>query len=271
MPFMVKKTMTQQNDHQAEIDSADSNGKIHPRRRRLLTGSAAGAGIFLASQAKTALGTTTCQSPSAMISGNTSPRPGDGHVCSGGRSPGFWKQPLHFGYWGARTGDGLVVVSPPKFRVTIGSCSTGLRNVSPCDISDPGTLIETIFPGAIGGSKGIWEVLVWPTQYPKVAIGSTCTLTGEKIDAFGGQGQLLRHLACAYLNAGYFNSVSQDYPLTQLQVVAMWNAVKGGGIYCPNGMTCANGAGMSAQNIIDYIQNLYGINADVDGDLCKKN
>lgn len=258
--------MTQQNDHQAEIDSADSIGKIHSRRRRLLTSSAAGAGIFLASQAKTALGTTTCQSPSAMISGNTSPRPGDGHTCSGGRSPGFWKQPQHFGYWGA---SGL---SYPTFKVTIEACSTGLKNVSPCDISSRGTLIEAIFPGATGGSKGIWEVLVWPTQYPKVAIGTgtTCTLTGEKIDAFGGQGQLLRHLACAYLNAGYFNSVSQDYPLTKTQVVEMWNAVKGGGIYCPSGITCANGTGMSAQNIIDYIQNLYGINADVDGDLCKK-
>ena len=64
-------------------------------RRRLFRGVPAGIGVLLAVQAKTALGAGVCISPSAMMSGNASPRPGDGSVCSGGRSPGFWKVPQH--------------------------------------------------------------------------------------------------------------------------------------------------------------------------------
>lgn len=239
--------------------------QIYSRRRRFLTGTTAGAGVFLAIQAKTALGTTTCQSPSAMISGNTSPRPGTGRICSGGRSPGFWKQPQHFSYWAP---SGLI---PPTFSVQVQTCMKGLGDLSPCNISSIGTTIDTIFTGAPGGSKGIWEVLAWPTAYPNVTRnGTTCTpITGTQ-DVFGGQGQLLRHLACAYLNAGQFGSANQDYPISMQQVKDMWNAVKGGGLYCPQGMTCAVGTGMSASQIIDYIQGLYGINAEVEGDICKK-
>lgn len=259
-------TMTAKKN-QTNTDATNGQGEqIYPRRRRLLTGTTAGAGVFLAMQAKTALGTTTCQSPSAMISGNTSPRPGTGNICSGGRSPGFWKQPQHFSYWGP---SGLL---PPRFSIQVQSCMSGLGDLSPCNISNIGTSIDTIFPGATGGSKGIWEVLAWPTNYPNVTrIGTTCTAAQGSQDVFGGQGQLLRHLACAYLNAAQFGSSTQDYPLTMQQVKDMWNAVKGGGLYCPQGMTCAVGTGMSASQIISYIQGLYGINAEVEGDLCKKN
>lgn len=147
----------------------------------------------------------------------------------------------------------------------------GLSDITPCNLATIGSRIDSVFTGAPGGDKGIWEVLAWPTNYPKIERrGTSCRKLTGSIDAFGGQGQLLRHLACAYLNAAYFNSVSQDYPLSQAQVIEMWQAVKGGGIYCPTGMTCANGTGMSATQIITYIQNLYDINADVEGDICKK-
>lgn len=234
------------------------------RRRRLLRSTTAGAGILLSMQAKTALGTAVCKSPSAMISGNTSPRPGDGTVCSGGRSPGFWKQPQHFAHWGP---SGL---NPPTFKVAVEACMTGLGNISPCDLLTIGSTISSVFPDAPGGDKGIWEVLVWPTNYPKVTKTlTTCSASGVQ-DPFNGQGQLLRHLSCAYLNAGYFGTSGQDYPLTMDQVVDMWNQVKNGGTYCPKGMTCAPEKEMSAAQIIAYIEGLYDINADVANDICKK-
>lgn len=230
------------------------------KRRRLLTGSAAGAGVFFAMQAKSALGNVTCQSPSAKISGNTSPRPGTGTTCSGGRSPGFWKQPQHFPYWRG--------VMYPTFKTKIYPCATGLGNVTPCDIKTRGTLVGTLFPGAPGSDKSIWEVLVWPTNYPVTVTDKkgNCTVKGNT-DVFQGKGQLLRALACAYLNAGYFNSAGQLYPITQQQVRDMWNAVKGGGTYCPAGMSCGANA-MTASQIISYIESMYDINADV-VNLCK--
>lgn len=242
-------------------ESQETDTVVYPRRRKLLTGTAAAGGVFLAMQAKTALGTTTCQSPSAMMSGNQSVRPGGGSPCSGGRSPGFWKQPQHFIYWAA---SGLV---PPTFSVPVKPCLTGLSKISPCNISNQGTLLNSLFPGAPGGSKGVWEVLAWPTNYPTTTgSGTECTVTGSS-DVFGGKGQLLRALACAYLNAGQFGS--SGYPITMAQVIDMWNAVKSGGLYCPSSITCAPGVGMSGTDIINYIQGMYDINADVDGDICK--
>lgn len=239
--------------------SGEAAGVTLPRRRRLLTGTTAGAGVLLAMQAKTALGTgVTCQSPSAMISGNHSPRTGNGHQCSGGRSPGFWVNPQHFPYW--------MGISYPTFNNGIVVCSSGTGNVSPCDISAPGTTIGSIFTGAPNGQLSVWEVLQWPTNYPTYS-GANCTGTKTMTDKFNGKGQLLRHLSSAYLNAMYFSSTSQDYPLSTLQIVAMWDAVKDGGTYCPAGMVC-NGNAMSAAQIIAYIEGMYDINSAVPN-LCK--
>lgn len=250
--------------NETNLEAQDKDMTVLPRRRRLVTGTVAGVGVLLAMQAKTALGnTTTCQSPSAMISGNTSPRPGDGTTCSGGRSPGFWKQPQHFLYW---TPSGLQY---PTFYTNIVPCSTGGGAVSPCDIKTTGTRIGRLFPGAVGGDKGVWEVLMWHSSYPTIqgtpgTVG--CQVSGNA-DVFGGQGELLRALASAYLNAGYFGSSSQAYPLTKQQVIDMWNAVKSGGLYCPTGMSCGNN-GMDASQIVSYITGMYDINADV-VNLCK--
>lgn len=240
------------------------DGSVYTRRRRLLAGGAAGAGVFLAMQAKTALGGTgKCESPSAHMSGNLSHHPHNGSTCSGGRSPGFWKQPGNFNIW---PGAGLV---PPTFKsgVSILNCSNGLTNASPCDIATRGTLLNAIFAGA--PAFGVWEVLVWPTNYPTATgVGtSACVLSGGNGDVFAGKGQLLRHLASAYLNAG---ALPKNYPITQTQVIAMWNAVKNGGAYCPTG-PASNSCAMTAAQIIDYISNMYdtGIVDDLEG--CKKN
>lgn len=241
--------------------NSSQEGIAHPRRRRLLTGTAAGAGILLAMQAKTALGggSGTCQSPSAMVSGNQSHHPHDSGTCWGGRSPGFWKQPGNFNLW-----NGLI---PPSFKpgVHISDCSNGLSDVSPCDIATRGTMLNTS-PFFAAYAFGAWEALIWPTNYPKATgVGTeTCELkNGNSGDVFGGQGQLLRHLICAYLNAG----ANQGYPITQAQVIAMWNAVKSGGVYYPNGNT---GTGLTADGVKSYIENMYHTGVDDTLVGCKK-
>lgn len=245
-----------------EQESIKSNPQISSRRRRLLAGTLAGSGVLLSIQAKTALGGTTCQSPSAQISGNTSPRPND-RPCSGGRSPGFWVTPQHFPHW-APSG-----LSYPSFYNNIVPCSSGLGNVSPCDIKSKGTLLGALFSGAPGGDKGVWEVLMWPTNYPTIKKGSPGSLDCKdkgNADVFNGKGQLLRHLVSAYLNASYF----EYYPITKQQVIEMWNAVGNGGLYCPNGISCGINDAMSASQIISYIEGMYDYNSDVPN-LCKQN
>lgn len=233
-----------------------NNALVDPRRRRLLTGTAAGAGVFLSVQAKTALGAAICQSPSVMVSGNQSTHPADNTNCWGGRSPGFWKQPGNFGNWRG--------VTPPTFfsSAHITDCN-GLKNVSPCDLETRGTLLTEIFSGA-PANFGVWEVLVWPTNYPTSTgvLTAACTTSGSS-DVFAGKGQLLRALFCAYLNAG----AQSSYPITRTQIIAMWDAVKGGGVYYPNGNSAA---GLTADGILNYIEGMYDLGSDnLVG--CKKN
>lgn len=216
-----------------------------PSRRRLFKGAAGGAGVLLAVHAKTALGTGVsgvCKSPSAMMSGNTSPRPGGG-TCSGGRSPGFWKVPQHFSYWSTAG------ATPATFDAPVAECASGLQGLTPANIATQGTLLTSIgFTGAPSG-VGMWAVLAFPTSYP--------------------DGQLLRHLCAAWLNAGYFTSASEKYPITKAQVVEMWLDLKSTGIYCPSSVGSCGSNGWSASQVISYIEGMYDINSNVDPNLCK--
>lgn len=214
-------------------------------RRKLFRGAYGGVGVLLAVQAKTALG-GTCQSPSAAMSGNTSPRPGQTTVCSGGRSPGFWKVPQKFSYWSS-TG-----ATPPTFKsgVQVDYCSSGMQGLSLSDVETQGTLLTSIGFADAPANTGMWAVLAFPNQ-----VG----------------GQLLRHCAAAWLNAGYFALDAAKYPLTKQQVIDMWNATKSGGLYCPSGMSCGPNQGWSASQVITYISGMYDINSGVDDpELCKK-
>ena len=223
--------------------AALANSGLSISRRRLFRGAAGGAGVLLTVHAKTALG-GVCKSPSAMMSGNTSPRPGDGSVCSGGRSPGFWKVPQHFQYWGPAG------ATPPTFNVGVTECASGMQNLTLANIANHGTLLTTAgFVGAPAG-VGIWAVLAFPNSY-----------TG---------GQLMRHLSAAWLNAGYFTSATQRYPITRTQIIAMWNATKSGGLYCPGSFASGCGSsGWTAAQVIAYIEGIYDINDGVGPDLCK--
>ena len=177
-----------------------------------------------------------------MVSGNASPRP-DQAPCSGGRSPGFWKQPQHFNEWTDAT--------YPSFTVELGDCPTGTSDLSPdvIDPNNPGTLVTTVLPNAnVPPNTGIWEVMAFPTN-------------------FGSAGQLMRHLICAWLNASRFD----DYPISRAQVQDMWIAVANGGLYCPSSIVCNDSMGMDATEVKEYIESMYDYNAEIEKKICKVN
>jgi hypothetical protein len=226
-----------------------ADSPIQASRRRLFRGVAGGTGVLLAVHAKTALGTGVsgvCQSPSAMMSGNTSPRPGSGVTCSGGRSPGFWKVPQKFSYW-ASTG-----ATPPQFNVGVVECGTGMQGLALENIvPNTGTMLTQIgFTGAPANTT-LWAVLAFPGSFPN--------------------GQLLRHLVAAWLNAGYFTSAGSRYPLTREQIIEMWNETRGGGTYCPASLMSCGTTGWTATQVISFIEGMYDINSNVDPNLCKTN
>lgn len=216
-----------------------------PGRRRLFRGAAGGGAVLLATQARTALGQTACESPSANFSGNASPAQAP-LPCTGGRSPGFWKQPQHFGYWGS--------VVPATTRKALVPCSSGLKNVNISDITVHGTTLWDLgFSNAPSSSKadrngtihppGVWAVLVFPEKYPG--------------------GQLMRHLAAAWLNAGYYG----DYPISKPEILKMWRDTAAGGAYCPASMPSCTG--WTADEVCYYIAGLWDNYGADDSNLCK--
>lgn len=218
----------------------------NPSRRRLFKGVAGGTGVLLSVHAKTALGTGICKSPSQIFSGNTSPRPDTGISCSGGRSPGYWVQPQHFGSWGAA---GAV---PPTFNPALQECASGVGGLALSAIATTGTTWAEVFVGLAvpqpkNGVTVIQPLPLWAVIYSP--------------NDFTGPSQLARHLACAWLNAKLYQGNSAQYPLTPGQVVDMWKQITTQGSYCPANTTCS--APWSADQVKAYIENMYDINAPV--------
>lgn len=218
---------------------------LNTTRRRLFQGVAGGTGVLLSVHAKTALGATVCKSPSAMFSGNTSPRPDSGVTCSGGRSPGYWVQPQHFGAWSAAG------AFPPTFNPALQECAPGVDGLALSAIATSGTTFLSVFGNDLVPKAGVVvqrPVSLWAVIYDP--------------NSFGSIGQVARHLACAWLNANFFLGSSAQYPLMPAQVIDMWKAVSMGGLYCPANTTCAGG-GWNADQVKSYIENMYDINAPV--------
>ena len=225
-----------------KVSAEPASSGLSMARRRLFRGAAGGVGVLLTVHAKTALG-GVCKSPSAMMSGNTSPRAGDGSVCSGGRSPGFWKVPQKFQFWGPAG------ATPPTFSVGVSECASGMQNLKLDHILTQGTLLTSAGFAGAPLNVGIWAVLAFPNN-------------------FSG-GQLLRHLSAAWLNAEYFSSPTQHYPVPRAQIFEMWNATKSGGLYCPGTVVGGCGSnGWSAEKVIAYFEGMYDINDGVGPDLC---
>ncbi len=229
-------------------------------RRRLMRGAAGSAGVLLAVQARTALaggsrggdGGGTCQSPSAMMSGNVSPRAGDGSTCSGGRSPGYWVQPQHFGAWvdaGAQ---------PPTFSPALVECASGVGGLALTAIATPGTRFIDVFGNALALKSSLEDEVtaeqassLWAVIYKPSAFQTAGNVSG----------QVARHLACAWLNASYFAWSDAQYPITTAQVKDMFDQLLVGE-YCPTSTNCSGG-GMSAEDVKAYIEGMYDLNAPV--------
>lgn len=240
--------------------------KQDPRRRRLL-GAAGGAGVLLSVQAKTALGQTMCESMSGTMSGNASPHSDNPLACVAGRSPGFWKQPQHFNEWpnagatpptfgspaggaGALSGTeadvsadlteaaatepvALASLDPDASTMAAGGQKPkpGPGRLGP--MISPGTLVLDVLPGApIAPEIGIWEVLHDPVK-------------------FGSNGQLMRHLIAAWMNA----AAIPNYVLSQAQVQNIWVQLRDTGSYCPPGITCSMPLG--PEEVKQYIESTY--------------
>lgn len=228
-------------------------------RRKLFRGVSGGVGVMLAVPAKTALGNALCRSVSADMSGNTSPRPGNGSSCSGGRSPGYWKQPQHSGNWVTAGAEF------PTFDKGVVLCSTsGQNDLTLLNVKTSGTTFTaigftnptpSIKPSAPGTQSSPWRAGIW----------SVLAFPGEYVE-----GQLLRHLVAAWLNAGMFNSATQQYPLTRIQIVDMWTQINnsGTGTYCPSSITCSTP--WTGDQVKNYIDGMYDINSTLeDPKLCQ--
>lgn len=218
--------------------------RIDASRRRLFRGVAGSTGVLLTVHARTALGGGICKSPSAIFSGNTSPRPGDGTSCSGGRSPGYWVQPQHFGAW-AQAG-----ATPPSFSPALEECSSGLGGLALSAIEDSGTTFQSVFGNDLTPSPGV-------TVQTPVSLWAVI----DSPNSFGDIGQLARHLACAWLNANYFLDSAARYPITPPQVIEMWAQLTTLGYYCPSGATCTAANGWTKDQVKDYIEDMYDENA----------
>lgn len=212
-------------------------------RRKLFRGASGGVGVLLAVQAKTALGTAICKSPSALGSGNTSPRPAGTVTCSGGLSPGYWKVPQHSGTWPLA---GAKVIFP-TFSTAPVICDANFSVLKLTKMTIAGTTFMVAGFGtpnlAAAATGQTWESSIW----------SVLASPGS----FAGGGQLLRHLVAAWLNAGYFTSITAQYPLTRVQIIAMWDATKSGGTYATGGGSVA----WTATDVINYISGMYDLNA----------
>lgn len=224
--------------------------RVDASRRRLFRGVAGGTGVLLTVHARTALAggssVVTCKSPSAIFSGNTSPRPEDGTSCSGGRSPGFWVQPQKFGAWG-EAGQ-----TPPTFDPALEECSSGLGGLALSAIVASGTTFESVFGNDLTPNAGVTvlkPVSLWAVLYSP--------------NSFGEVGQFARHLAAAWLNANFFLGSAAQYPLTPQQVKDMWTQVTTQGYYCPSGAACTAATGWTKDQVKDYIENMYDENAPV--------
>lgn len=228
-----------------DASAADTNGprpaaeRIDVTRRRLFRGAAAGTGVLLATQSRTALG-AVCESPSAAFSGNLSaPEEGNGS-CSGGRSPGFWRQPQHFPHW--REGG----QEPPFFKGEVIDCASGLGDLKKLTLADisGGTMFSTVFgslpPLKDGTTRDVplWAVL-------------------GMHDLFDDPGNLLWHFTAIWLNANYFRSGGEIYPILPEQVIQLWRTVAFGEPYCPDGAVCGGSKpAWGKAEVVEYIMGM---------------
>lgn len=211
-------------------------------RRRFIGATAGGVGVLLAVQARSALG-GTCLSPSALVSGNLS-HPADGLNCTGGLSPTVWKLQ---GTQGQMANPWPAGFTAPTFNTTLTDstgCNGGHDIANPKDViavdlsGNPmiGTPVDQVLPGA-PGNTGIWEVLAFPDFFTSPS------------------GELMSHLLAAWFNALAF----PGYPVKTWHISEMWEALKGGGTYCPSNLACNTDMGLTTSDVIAYLTTTYDL------------
>lgn len=198
------------------------------RRRRLIRAGASGAAVLLAVKARTALGQTSCLSPSAVVSGNMSTQPTT-TTCTLGATPTVWKLQTSLSQWA------VVGAVAPTFNTPLLD-STGCNGGHDASsnpqqyMSDPGTFVDAILSGA-PQNLTVWEVMAFPSQYP--------------------DGELMAALLAAWFNAEYY---APSYPIKRWHVEEMWLER---GDYCPASLSCGPGAGMSEGDMLLYIRSTF--------------
>lgn len=259
------KTNMPSKDQDIQMSDTGTSESVRISRRRLVRGAAGGVGVMMAVSAKTALGTNICQSPSAMVSGNTSPEQGAPPPCSGGRSPGFWRNPQHFNAW--------IGATPPTLR-NVKLCPTGLGGMTPANICTQGTTAFEVWGAAATNHLASYS----GTAQGSVECGSggPFTINPEEWGLWGilafpknagiNEGDLLWHLCAAYLNSLAF----EDYALTTAQVIDAGMALLNNQNWCPDAISeeaCGERA-FTPSSFVSYISGMYDINADLNIEWC---
>jgi hypothetical protein len=230
--------MTTDNRSQEPSELPAGNTLPSVGRRRLFQGAAGSAGVLLSVHAKTALGSGVCKSPSAIMSGNTSPRPGSGITCHGGRHSQYWKKRSCLADWPGGCTKPQLSTTDLGYTIVEGTAApNGHRLLTAADVpgSKQGTMMSTVFTGAPTGLS-LWAAMAFSDN-----------TTGA---------ELRRAVSAAYLNTLKFTAAGSRYPITTLQLQQIWDATKTGGTYCPGTI---GGCGSSAWTVAQVISYLDGM------------
>ena len=186
-------------------------------RRRLLKSGAAVAPVLLTLVSRPVLG-GTCVSTSEATSLTGSQLGGEQQVCAG-RTPGYWKQPQHFGEW-----------TPPYTPGESGKKDKGDAQLAGASIS-PATVFHSGETGLLQGPHADFgTATLLQVMSPE--------LFNQDIDGMG------RHIAAALLNA----AAGLTPVLDESAVRRIWNDWSIHGYYEPTA-----GVRWSSGEIVDYL------------------
>lgn len=238
-----KCPMTAETRPEANSETPAGGTPSSASRRRLFKGVAGGTGVLLSVHAKTALGTGICQSPSGRMSGNQSPRPGTGVVCTPGDHPNTCITPgTGFGHWPstcAKPAFKSDTTNTSKGNLTFsGSKPTGYRDVHAADMSSDGLLMSSVVSGA--PSIGLWRAM--STQ--------TCLV--------GSNRTLLAYLCAAWINCQKYTASSGRFPISDIEVKRMAEASVNGQFYCPSSLLSCGTSAWTPVQVLSYLQLLMG-------------
>ncbi len=257
-------------ENNSEIDRTREASLPTPQetalRRSLLKAGFGVGGVLMARQAKSTFETPYQCTLSGQMSGNVSRNDGTTPNCKIGLSPGFWQQPSRFTTDWAVTAPKIVQkvdrswkvytsTNPPPFpevKDTTKWRVSGTVTVSGSSVSCTlGATLSAVLGTAVGltgipglGGSATRQVSLWEL----VAYGNNSAAFPQPI------GNFARHIAAAVLNAKAYPAT---YPITILQLRAIWDAITGGGT-STGGEYELMGTGLDFGEIQDYLNTTWG-------------